>query len=96
MSMAGETLAMSVQARYDGPPPATTHYNNQYDRLHRLLVQFLLSGDQRSWKLDGTLAQRIIDIDTHYTDRARSAYSGGLPWHTAHHHDAGLATYRSM
>ena len=41
------------------------------------------------------LAAHVADIDIYHTDRDKSAYNGGLFWHTCHYSDAGLATHRA-
>ncbi|MEX1223247.1 MAG: hypothetical protein WEA31_01755, partial [Pirellulales bacterium] len=55
-----------------------SHFNNQYDPLHGLLVQFLLTGDPRWWRLADALARHVMDIDIYHTDRDKPAYNGGL------------------
>jgi hypothetical protein len=92
----GDVWADHETAYYDGPPPVISHYNNQYDLLHSLLIQFLLTGDPHWWDLAAPLARHVIDIDIYHTDRDKPAYNGGLFWHTAHYHDAGTSTHRCM
>lgn len=92
----GDTWADHEEAHCDGPRPVISHYNNQYDLLHGVLVQYLLTADTRWWKLAEPLAQHLIDIDIYHTERDKSAYCGGLFWHTAHYHDAATSTHRSM
>lgn len=91
----GDTWADHESAYYKGPTPIISHYNNQYDLLHGLLVQYLVSGDKRWWSLADPLARHIMDIDIYHTVRDKSAYNGGLFWHTAHYHDAGLCSHRT-
>jgi hypothetical protein len=76
--------------------PVISHYNNQYDLLYGLLIQWLLTGDHRWWELADPLARHVLDIDIYHTQRDKAAYNGGLFWHTAHYHDAATATHRSM
>ncbi len=92
----GDLWADHEEAYCDGPRPVISHYNNQYDALHSFLIQYLTTGDDRWWQLADPLARHILDIDLYHTDRDKSAYSGGLFWHTAHYHDAGTCTHRSM
>ena len=92
----GDCWADHEQQYYKGPAPVVSHYNNQYDLLHGLLVQYVLSGDRRWWELADPLARHVIDIDIYHTDFDKSAYSGGMFWHTAHYHDAGTCTHRTM
>jgi hypothetical protein len=41
------------------------------------------------------LAWHVRDIDIYHTRQDKSAYSGGLLWHTYHYMDAGKSTHRS-
>lgn len=91
----GDTWADHEAAYFKGPSPIISHYNNQYDLLHSLLIQYLLTGDQRWWRLADPLARHVMDIDIYHTDRDKSAYSGGLFWHTAHYVDAATCTHRT-
>ena len=34
------------------------------------------------------LAQHVVDIDVYHTTKDKSAYNGGLFWHTYHYGDA--------
>ncbi|WP_146531384.1 glycoside hydrolase family protein [Novipirellula artificiosorum] len=92
----GDTWADHEEAYATQPKPLISHFNNQYDLLHGLLRQYLLSGDNRWWELASPLARHIIDIDIYHTQLDRSVYNGGLFWHTAHYLDAGTCTHRSM
>lgn len=92
----GDVWADHEQVHCDAPPPVISHYNNQYDLLHGLLVEFLCSGDQRWWQVADPLARHLLDIDIYHTENDKPAYSGGLFWHTAHYHDAATCTHRSM
>ncbi len=79
------------------PPdqPFVSHYNNQYDAVAGFGLQFLLSGDPRWWRLMHELAHHVIDIDIYRTRDDKSAYNGGLFWHTDHYIDAGISTHRT-
>ncbi|MCE9552273.1 MAG: hypothetical protein K8T91_02715 [Planctomycetes bacterium] len=93
----GDLWADHEEVHYPGPhQPIISHYNNQFDVLHGLLVEYLRSGDQRWWQLADPLARHVIDIDIYHTDRDRAAYNGGLFWPTNHYYDAGTSTHRSM
>jgi hypothetical protein len=76
-------------------PPIVSHYNNQYDGIAGLLTQFMRSGDPRWRGLADDLARHVRDVDIYWTDRDKSAYNGGLFWHTYHYVDAGRASHRS-
>lgn len=76
-------------------PLLVSHYNNQYDAIGGLLVQHMRSGDVRWRRLADDLATHVTHIDIYWTDEDKSAYSGGMFWHTAHYVDAGRSTHRS-
>ncbi len=91
----GELYADHENEHYPGPKPVVSHYNNQYDALNGMLLQWLRTGDRRWWELADPLARHVFDIDVYHTDRDRPAYSGGMFWHTDHYRDAATATHRS-
>jgi hypothetical protein len=91
----GDVWADHEEAYYVGDKPIISHYNNQYDLLHGLLIQFLLTGDRRWWQLADPLARHVMDIDVYHTSRDRTVYSGGLFWHTAHYLDAATSSHRT-
>ena len=72
-----------------------SHYNNQYDGIAGFAYQFLRSGDARWWAAMEELAWHVRDIDIYHTATDKSAYSGGLFWHTFHYVDAGRSSHRS-
>ena len=74
--------------------PWVSHYNNQYDVLYGALCQWARTADIRWWRLADELARHVMDIDIYHTDEDRSAFSGGLFWHTDHFTDAYTATHR--
>ncbi len=76
-------------------PPIVSHYNNQYDGIAGLLVQFMRSRDPRWWELARDMAAHVRYIDIYATDGDKSAYNNGLFWHTYHYVDAGRASHRS-
>lgn len=78
-----------------GDAPIVSHYNNQYDAAFGLIVQFMRGGDPRFWDLGRDLATHVAHVDVYWTDEDKSAYNGGLFWHTSHYLDAGLATHRT-
>jgi hypothetical protein len=83
------------EAAFASPgPPLISHYNNQYDAVNGFAIQFLRSGDMRWWTAMDELARHVVDIDIYHTVEDKSAYSGGLFWHTYHYKDAGRATHR--
>ena len=91
----GEVYADHENAHYDGPKPIVSHYNNQYDVVYGMLLQYFRAGASRWWELADPLARHVIDIDIYHTQRDRAAYSGGLFWHTDHYKDAATSTHRA-
>jgi hypothetical protein len=83
------------EATLHAGPPLVSHYNNQYDAVAGFALQFMRTGDPRWWKLCSALAAHVTDIDVYHTDRDKSAFNGGLFWHTAHYTDAGKSSHRS-
>jgi hypothetical protein len=84
----------AVRHPADAPEPFVSHYNNQYDCVDALLLQFLRTGDRRWWDLAEPLARHVIDVDLYHTDEDRACYNGGLFWHTDHYLPAATATHR--
>jgi YetA-like protein len=91
----GDLYADHEAVGHRGTSPLISHYNNQYDAICGLLIQYLRSGDVRWFHLMRHLAKHIIDIDIYHTQDDRPAYNGGLFWHTDHYADAATATHRS-
>jgi hypothetical protein len=91
----GEVYADHEGAYYRGEPPVISHYNNQYDVIHGFLIQYFRTGDPRWLDLADPLARHVIDIDIYHTSEDRSAYSGGMFWHTDHYRDAVTSTHRA-
>jgi len=84
------------EAVYDkGPGPMVSHYNNQYDAIAGFAYQFMRSANLAWLHQMDELAQHVIDIDIYHTTQDKSAYNGGLFWHTYHYVPAGLCTHRS-
>jgi hypothetical protein len=90
----GDLYADHEEAHYTGPKPIVSHYNNQYDVIYGALLQYYRTGDARWAELLEPLARHVIDIDVYHTTEDRSAFSGGLLWHTDHYRDAATATHR--
>jgi hypothetical protein len=91
----GDVYADHEATFYKGPAPVVSHYNNQYDVLYGALFQYQRTGNERWFDFLAPLARHIIDIDIYHTDRDRSAYNGGLFWHTDHYRDAATCSHRS-
>jgi YetA-like protein len=91
----GEVYADHENLHFQGAGPVISHYNNQYDLLYGLLLQFLRTGDAGWFELGRDLAHHVIDIDLYHTSEDKPAYNGGLFWHTDHYNDAHRAGHRS-
>ncbi len=91
----GDLYADHEAVGHAGAEPFVSHFNNQYDPVYGAFVQLARSGDVRWLDLHRDLARHVADIDVYHTERDRSAYSGGMFWHTAHYVDAGRSTHRS-
>jgi hypothetical protein len=91
----GEVYADHENEYYRGQKPVISHYNNQYDLVLGTLLQYLRTSNSRWFELCDPLARHVIDIDIYRTSRDRSAYNGGLFWHTDHYRDAATSTHRS-
>jgi len=92
----GEIYGDHEGVRHEGPTPLVSHYNNQYDAVAGFGYQFLRTGDPRWWASMTELAAHVIDIDVYHTERDKSAYNGGMFWHTYHYGDADTATHRTF
>jgi len=78
-----------------GDSPMVSHYNNQYDAVLGMALQGLRSGDGRWMTASGELARHVIDIDVYHTAADKSAYNGGMFWHTVHYIDADTTGHRT-
>jgi hypothetical protein len=80
-----------------GPVPGRfiSHYNNQYDFLYGAFVHFERSGDPRWRQLLEDGARHAIDVDIYHTQHDKSAFNGGLFWHTDHYLPAATCTHRT-
>lgn len=90
----GDLYADHEARYYSGPKPIISHYNNQYDVLFGTLAHYLRTGNRQWWDIADPLARHVIDIDLYRTSQDKSAYNGGLFWHTDHYRDAATATHR--
>lgn len=90
----GDLYADHEAAYYRGIGPVISHYNNQYDALFGMLLQFWRTSDSDWWSLADSLGRHVADIDIYHTPFDKSSYSGGLFWHTAHYEQAWTATHR--
>jgi len=72
-----------------------SHYNNQYDPLMGMTLQFLHQGNSKWLQLLKPLNQHIQDIDIYDTKDDKAEYNGGLFWHTDHYLSAQTCSHRS-
>lgn len=70
-------------------------YNNQYDPLMGMTLQYLQSGDDRWLELFEPLNRHLQDIDIYDTEKDKAEYNGGLFWHTNHYLPAETCSHRS-
>lgn len=77
------------------PNEFISHYNNQYDPLLGMTLQFLHRGNLHWLPLIRPLNQHLQDIDIYDTDKDKAEYNGGLMWHTDHYLSAQTCTHRS-
>lgn len=91
----GDLYADHEAAFQPAGQPFVSHYNNQYDAIMGFAIHFMRTGDRRWWVLMDDLARHVRDIDIYRTMSDKSAYNGGLFWHTYHYGDAGTATHRT-
>jgi hypothetical protein len=91
----GDLYADHEAVGHTGETPLVAHYNNQYDVIYGAIIHYVRSGDWRWFVLMHDLARHVIDIDIYHTQEDRSAYNGGLFWHTDHSTTAATATHRA-
>jgi hypothetical protein len=91
----GDIYADHEAAFHKSDEPFVSHYNNQYDAIAGFAYQFMRSSDVRWLTQMEELAAHVVDIDIYHATRDKSAYKGGLFWHTYHYMPAGLSTHRS-
>ncbi len=90
----GDLYADHEAVGHNGPEPLISHYNNQYDCIYGMLMQYMATGNPDWFLLADHLAVHVKDIDIYHTDEDRPEYNGGLFWHTDHYIDAGTGTHR--
>jgi len=76
--------------------PLISHYNNQYDLIKGLALQFLRTGNPRWFRLAMQMADHVADIDIYHTDGDRPEFNRGMFWHTDHHLPACTSTHRTI
>ena len=76
--------------------PLVSHYNNQYDLIKGLVIQFMRTGDARWFHLARNMGSHVEDIDIYHTDEDKPQYNRGMFWHTDHHLDAATSTHRTV
>ena len=76
-------------------PYFISHYNNQYDPLMGMTIQFLHHWDSDWLALVHPLNRHIQDIDIYDTQLDKAEYNGGLFWHTNHYLPAETCSHRS-
>jgi len=91
----GDLYADHEAVFHQGREIFVSHYNNQYDAIAGMAIQYFRSGDMRWLELLDDLARHVIDIDIYHTTEDKSAYNGGMFWHTAHHVNADISTHRT-
>jgi hypothetical protein len=91
----GEIYADHEATQSESEPYFISHYNNQYDPLMGMTLQYLHWGVLSWLNLIGPLAQHIKDIDIYDTGEDKAEYNGGLFWHTDHYLPAQTSTHRS-
>ncbi len=72
-----------------------SQYNNQYDLVLGMGLNYLRGGCTEWLEQMQDLARHVIDIDIYHTDEDRRSYNHGMFWHTVHYVDAGLSTHRT-
>lgn len=91
----GEQWADHEAAYYDGLNTIISHYNNQFDSVYGGVLQLARTGDATWFEMFDPLARHVSDIDIYHTEKDRTAYNGGLFWHTDHYSDAATCTHRT-
>ncbi|MEZ6122835.1 MAG: hypothetical protein R3C49_06620 [Planctomycetaceae bacterium] len=91
----GEVPADHEQTHFAGDRTIISHYNNQFDLIFGGILNLFRTGDPEWFNLIDPLARHVMDIDIYHTNQDRSAFNGGLFWHTDHYVDAHTATHRT-
>ncbi|HCY86052.1 MAG TPA: hypothetical protein DHV36_13025 [Desulfobacteraceae bacterium] len=73
-----------------------SHYNNQYDVVKGLAIQFMRTGDREWFRLAAGMADHVSDIDIYHTADDKSVWNSGMFWHTDHHLDAATSSHRTI
>lgn len=76
--------------------PLISHYNNQYDLIKGLTLQFLRKGKRHWFHRAIQMADHVADIDIYHTDGDRAEFNHGMFWHTDHHLPACTSTHRTI
>lgn len=76
-------------------PYFISHYNNQYDPLMGMTLQYLHDGNTAWLDLIQPLNKHVQDIDIYDTEQDKAEYNGGLFWHTNHYLPAETCSHRS-
>jgi hypothetical protein len=92
----GDLYADHEATYYKGPSSVVSHYNNQYDAINGMAIQFFRSSDTRWFRMMDELAAHVVDIDIYHTTEDKAAYNHGLFWHTNHYVHAHTSTHRSF
>lgn len=79
----------------ESQPYFISHYNNQYDPLMGMSLQYLQQANTAWLDLITPLSQHIQDIDIYDTEQDKAEYNGGLFWHTNHYLPAETSGHRS-
>ncbi|GAK59417.1 hypothetical protein GobsU_32934 [Candidatus Vecturithrix granuli] len=90
----GDLYADHEKIYYQGEGIPISHYNNQYDCIYGMIIQYLCSGNIRWFPLFNDLTHHVIDIDIYHTTQDKPNFNGGFFWHTDHYTDAATATHR--
>ena len=91
----GDIYANHEGANHEGEDLLISHYNNQYDAIWGMAVQFFRTGDSCWRRQMNDLAEHFEDIDIYHTDNDKAAYNRGPFWHTVHYVDAERSTHRA-
>ncbi len=91
----GDIYADHEEMYYQGDQPLVSHYNNQYDVLSGLIIQYFRSGETVWLQMAESLAEHIINIDIYNTSEDKAAYNHGLFWHSDHYNNVHTATHRT-
>lgn len=92
----GDLYADHEKIFYKGDGNPVSHYNNQYDCVYGMMLQYVRSGNIKWFALLDDLAHHVIDIDIYHTNQDKPNFSGGFFWHTDHYRDAATSTHRGF